>query len=164
MAAGSTYTPIQSITGTGSSNSITFSSIPSTYTDLVLICNFQLTTGAGTSWVRFNGDTGTNYSDTYIYGNGSTATSGRHSTIAQSYCADADSAGIVTSIHHFENYANTTTYKTFLSRSNLVIAGVAAYVGLWRSTAAINSITFSNTSGGNFNTSSTFTLYGITAA
>jgi hypothetical protein len=161
----STYTSIATTTGTGISNTITFSSIPSTYTDLILICNSQLTLNAGTGWLRFNGDSGTNYSDTYLYGDGTSATSGRHSSIAQSYCSDATASGFVTSIHHIQNYANTTTYKTFLSRSNYAPGGVAAYVGLWRSTSAINSITFSNTaSPGYYTTSSTFTLYGVTAA
>ena len=161
MAAGSTYTPIATTTGTGGSNAITFSSIPSTYTDLILVCNFLLTANSGTGWIRFNGDTGTNYSDTYLYGNGTSASSGRHSNIAQSYCADADSVTPVISIHHIQNYANTTTYKTFLSRSNLASSGTAAYAGLWRSTAAINSITFSNNASANITSSSTFTLYGV---
>jgi hypothetical protein len=64
------------------------------------------------------------------------------------------------------NYSNTTTYKTALNRSNQAAGGVDATVGLWRSTAAIDTIRFyANTNGSqNFLTGSTFTLYGIAAA
>jgi hypothetical protein len=63
------------------------------------------------------------------------------------------------------NYANTTTYKTVLARSNVTDFRVAAIVGLWRSTSAINTIQLrSDNSSYNFTTGSTFTLYGISAA
>ena len=63
------------------------------------------------------------------------------------------------------NYANTTTYKTVLSRdalNNASDGAVEAFVGLWRSTSAINTIQIKPDSG-NFNTG-TFSLYGILAA
>jgi len=58
------------------------------------------------------------------------------------------------------NYANTTTNKTILSRSNAADKGVMATVSLWRNTAAINSITLL-ASANNFATGSTFSLYGV---
>jgi hypothetical protein len=61
------------------------------------------------------------------------------------------------------NYSNATTYKTMLSRANNGAAGVDAIANLWRSTAAISSITVKIT-GGNMKAGSTFTLYGIAAA
>jgi hypothetical protein len=61
------------------------------------------------------------------------------------------------------NYSNATTYKTALARTSE--DGVAAaYVGLWRSTSAITSITIDKGSSDNFASGSTFTLYGIKAA
>jgi hypothetical protein len=66
---------------------------------------------------------------------------------------------------NIQNYANTTTYKTALNRSNAASQGVEALVTLWRSTAAINSITISTDNGGSIiDTGSTFSLYGIKSA
>jgi hypothetical protein len=62
------------------------------------------------------------------------------------------------------NYANTTTYKTALSRANNAAGGVDAVVGLWRSTAAINSIKMAIGGGYSYAAGTTFTLYGIAAA
>jgi hypothetical protein len=61
------------------------------------------------------------------------------------------------------NYANTTTYKTVLSRANNSAAGTEAIVGLWRSSAAITSMTVLSETG-NIAIGSTFSLYGILAA
>jgi hypothetical protein len=74
-------------------------------------------------------------------------------------------------IFHIQNYSNSTTYKTWLSRANrassaLDYQGTDAVVGLWRSTAAITSITVKNRRGGvdyNFASGSNFKLYGIQA-
>ena len=72
-----TYDPIATTTISGSStNTYTFSSIPSTYTDLVLaFANFQGTTNYSFA-LRFNGDSGSNYSYTVLEGNGTSASSG----------------------------------------------------------------------------------------
>jgi hypothetical protein len=67
------------------------------------------------------------------------------------------------SIHNFMNYSNTTTYKTILSRSNNSAIGTDAVVGLWRSTAAINTIKILPANNA-FEVGSSFTLYGIKAA
>ena len=169
MAAGSTYTPIATTTASGSVSSITFSSIAGTYTDLVLIASASLASGAENLRLRFNSDTGSNYSNTVLVGSGSGAASTRASN--QTYIS-ADSNGYVTTtnniyIINIQNYANTTTNKTALIRANNAAAaasGVDAIVGLWRSTSAITSVTLLNLGGVNFTTSSTFTLYGIAAA
>jgi len=78
MAAGSTYTPIATTTLGSSATSYTFTSIPSTYTDLVIVAQIK---GDTTTYLnlRFNGDTGSNYSRTTLSGNGSTASSERRS-------------------------------------------------------------------------------------
>jgi hypothetical protein len=162
----STYEPIATTTLGSNAASYTFSSIPSTYTDLVIVVSCR---GTGNSVMRFqiNGDTGSNYSDTQLYGNGTTAGSGRDSSVTYSYLgafgmATATSTFDV-SVINFMNYANTTTYKTVLSRNNEVSNGTNATVGLWRNTAAITSITLLKGTG-DFTTGSTFTLYGIKAA
>lgn len=165
MAAGSTYTPIATYTLLGSASSYTFSSIPTTYTDLVLV--MTATQGAGTSVYCQVGngsvDTGSNYSYTGLYGSGSAAGSARASNQTGAYLGYLGSTTIYNAINHFMNYSNTTTYKTILNRKNQSDQYVEADVALWRSTAAINTIKIYPQSG-NFDAGSTFTLYGIAAA
>lgn len=164
MAAGVTYTPIATYTVSGSSTSlISFSSIPSTYTDLVIAGQSATSSNGSYFQVQYNSDGGSNYSATYITGNGSSASSGRNSnqtSMAFGYTGVANQFMAVT-INIF-NYANTTTYKTLLMRDGN--AGTQAETGvyLWRSTAAINRIDI--TGSATFTAGSTFTLYGITAA
>lgn len=160
----STYVPIQAITLSSAVASIEFTGIPQTYTDLVLVSSARLTGGGGTAWIRLGNnsfDTGSNYSATFIYGNGTTATSGRFSNIAQAWAGDADSANFVINTYHFQNYSNTTTNKTILTRGGSASTGTYAYVQLWRSTAAINQIQFSSNASNTFVAGSTFTLYGV---
>lgn len=160
----STYTPIATTTISSASSSYTFSSIPSTYTDLVLVTNV-IATGDLQINCRVNGDTSTNYSTTYLAGNGTSAVSSRQSNAAfmgTDYYFSATTNGNV-SILHFMNYSNTTTNKTMINRANAADKGVMANVSLWRSTAAINAIQLYATAN-NFNIGSTFTLYGIAAA
>ena len=166
MAAGSTYTPIATTTLGSAQATATFSSISGSYTDLVIVA--QLTTAAPTNMrIRFNGDTGTNYSDTILTGNGSTATSLKetgNTAALLDWNAYPTSTTIATLIINIMNYANTTTYKTFINRANNASGGTEANVGLWRSTSAINEIQVRTSSGGNIAIGSTFTLYGILAA
>lgn len=162
-----TYTLISSAVGTGSVASFTFSSIPATYTDLVLIVNGGITSGITDLNMRFNGDTGTNYSTTGLYGTGSVAGTARASNLTAVYIEQAaapDTSFSYNFICNFMDYANTTTYKTAIARANMVVSGrgVDLGVGLWRSTAAINSLTVFTTT--NFSSGTTFKLYGIEAA
>ena len=164
MAAGSTYTKIATTTTSGNASSVTFSSIPATYTDLIIIFNGSAGATSG-DLATFNGDTGANYSTTFLRGDGSSAASGRVPS------ANSINPGLTfgtsqsTYIMQIMNYANTTTYKTALYRSSSVATSsyVGAAVALWRSTAAINTINFF-TSGTNYVNGSTFSLYGVTAA
>jgi len=166
MAAGSTYEPIASTTLGSSASSVTFSSIPQTYTDLVLI-----TEGIGASGgsydvdmnVRLNSDTGGNYSFTYFYGNGSTTNANRGTNTSNGIIGGVNDSGRSMSICHFNNYSNTDTYKTFIARINRPTL-VAAFVNLWRSTSAISTIYLYPDSSKSFAAGFTFTLYGITAA
>ena len=164
-----TYEPIATTTLSSAQSSVTFSSISGSFTDLVLVMNAKGTgfTGSGTyPYVRYNSDSGTNYSRTYLSGNGSAASSGRGSSENLQYLVGGtyvDGTFAYNSITHFMNYSNTTTHKTMLSRANNSGVQVDALVGLWRSTSAITSIIVYSSSG-NFDTGSTFSLYGITAA
>lgn len=159
-----TYEPIATQTLGSSATSIGFGSIPSTYTDLVLVANFNiLTSGSANTKVWFNGDTATNYSCTYIYGSGTAAVSGRFSNQSFIYAGDIGT-NRSTTIFQINNYSNTTTNKTAIIRDNITISGVSAWVGLWRSTAAISTINFGPTGGYSLDAGSTFTLYGIKSA
>ena len=167
MPAGNTYEAIATNTVSGSSTTtITFSSIPSTYTDLILVLNAATGSSVRDAIVRFNSDSGTNYSNTDLKGSGSTATSTRDSNSNAAYFGWA--TAITTSfesinIMHIQNYSNTTTYKTALARGNTASRYVSTTVNLWRSTSAINTITCI-ANGDNFAAGSTLSLYGIKAA
>jgi hypothetical protein len=156
-----TYDPIASITLGAASSSVTFSAIPQTYTDLVVVM-FSDQTASSISRVQFNGDTATNYSSTNLVGDGSTATSSRATTDSAVTVTSATTSDNI-SIINIMNYSNTTTNKTFLIRRNDAAVTVQLNVGLYRSTSAITSIRlFSNSS--TFTSNSTFNLYGIKAA
>jgi hypothetical protein len=167
-----TYTPIATQTLASATASVTFSTIPSGYTDLVLVINTRSNTTSASDtklYVNFNGDTGSNYSQTFLFGNGSTAGSSRASNQAFIYAGDISAtggssyAGISTVILQVQNYSNTTTNKTLLSRVSSPNVFAEAVVGLWRSTAAINSIALDLEGTPQFISGSTFTLYGIKA-
>ena len=168
MAAGNTYRPIATTTVSGSStNTYTFSSISGSYTDLVLIINTGAVSAGNTFQMTVNGDTATNYSQTELWGNGTTASSGRRSTEASWYITGSrvgnDTTLTSMSRVFLMNYSNATTYKTILNRQDSAGKGTMGMVGLWRSTAAITSITITTPSD-NFLSGSTLTLYGILAA
>ena len=174
MPAGSTYTPIATTTLGSNSNTFTFASIPNTYTDLVVVAVVAISGGATDIQYRFGNagsiDSGSNYSTTVLTGNGTAASSIRQTSqtyiLADYNAVPSSTLGNSTAIFQIMNYSNTTTFKTAFNRSNQAAGGVDATVGLWRSTAAIDTIRFyANTNGSqNFLTGSTFTLYGIASA
>lgn len=167
-----TYEPISTQTLVGTSSAVTFSSISGSYTDLVVVVSVNATTGGPLTRIRFNGDTGTNYSWTALNGNGSTAASTRAASQTQGYLCSYSTIPIAantfsTMIASIQNYSNSTTYKTCISRAATQGAptynGAEAVVSLWRNTDAITSIEIAPTSS-TFAAGSTFTLYGIKAA
>ena len=170
-----TYEPISNVTLTTGTPTVTFSTIPGTYTDLILVCNIGSDTSNAFPYLQFNSDTTSNYSYTELYGNGSNAYSVRSSNTTQLFNNDVSmKQGAVNSnaIYQIINYANTTTYKIALVRQNTLDAadynGTLAASGVWRKTPeAITRIDVKATrsgSGYNFTTGSTFVLYGIKAA
>jgi hypothetical protein len=170
MAAGSTYTPIATTTLGSAVSSYTFTSIPSTYTDLVLVIAGTVSVNGEGIVMQYNGDTSTIYSYTYLYGTGSSAASARQTGrgyAAINWGTAFSSTEQSNAVVNIQNYANTTTYKTALSRSNnpngSSFQGTEALVSLWSNTAAITSILVKSGSG-NLNTGFTLTLYGIAAA
>lgn len=160
----STYTPIASITLSSAQSSVTFSGIPQTYTDLVLVINGYDVDGNGYLTMQFNSDTGSNYSRTTLSGNGSTTSSIRNSNSTVLYpTIGSSSTNIGGDIIQIQNYSNSNTYKTLLFRGSQTGSATIAQVGLWRSTSAITSIKLSAASG-NIASGSTFNLYGVANA
>ena len=166
-----TYEPIASQTLGSNTASVTFSSIPATYTDLVVLASIRTVHGATQSvdcYVRFNGDTASNYSRTYLYGSGSSAASGRESSQTRIGAFYAPGGGATSNVFSAElltipSYANTNVYKTVLSSAGYSEGLVSRLVGLWRSTSAITSIEIGPASE-TMVTGTTISLYGIKAA
>jgi hypothetical protein len=160
-----TYEPIATQTLGTASSTVTFSSIPQTYTDLIVV-SAPLSGGGEEFVMRFNNDSGTNYSSTILWGSGSVAGSYRSFNETFALLNYYGSVGTTqnTQIFNIMNYSNSTTYKTVLGRAGRADSGVDGSVALWRNTAAITSITIRLKVGSNFSVGSTFTLYGIKAA
>ena len=164
--ATNTYTALRTTTLSSSASSVTLDLTGVTgYTDLVLVINGSNPTGDDSYGIRFNGDTtNTNYSTTGLYGTGTVAGSFRSSNDTR-LDAGRTSTTNSTSIINIQNYSNTTTYKTVLSRGNNAGGVVIAQAGLWRvSTPAISTITVSIYSGYTISAGTTFTVYGVAAA
>jgi hypothetical protein len=170
-----TYTPLARQVITTPSASVTFSSISSAYTDLILVAQYQCSANGGL-WIRYNGDTGTNYSVVNMIGSQNTISSYADSNEAYIW-ADTYYQGTGTVLSdraivkaQIMNYSNTTTFKTTLCRGDDVRTTgatdgtVNANVSTWRSTSAINSVNCIPAGSMNFVSGSTFTLYGILKA
>lgn len=161
MAAAQTYFPIAT-TSLGGSSSVTWSSL-GTYTDLRVIFN-----GGASDYLamQFNGDTGTNYSRTNMWGVWSTSGvySDRQNNESRFYLGDPANTMNNWSIIDIMNASNSTTYKPILARSKADANSRLYYFSeMWRSTSAVTSIKFYPNSG-TFTTGSTATIYGIVAA
>jgi hypothetical protein len=166
MAAGATYFPIATTTISSSVSTYTFSSIPTTYTDLILIANYGNAAGGNYAVRVGNGsvDTGSNYSRIVVYGTGSSAGSFLESSQTYLNLGNSNTALIANSITQFNNYSNTTTYKSWIDRSNATTGTTVLSNCLWNSTSAINTIQVFSPISSNFLSGTTFTLYGILEA
>jgi|688.fasta_scaffold1496060_1 hypothetical protein len=160
-----TYEKIATTTLGSAVASYEFTSITGSYTDLVLVINGSASVLDRSIRVQYNSDTGTNYSYTNLLGYSGGAISQRASNTNHTRLSAAlPTTAPGTIIAYFQNYSNTTTYKTHISRGGGLgdQSMTDVFVGLWRSTSAITSILiFPNT--GNFNSGMTLTLYGIKA-
>lgn len=167
-----TYQLISSNTLTTTASSVTFSAIPSTYTDLVLKGSVRTANASnnGNFLLTFNGDTSTVYSFTAVYGSGSVAASERASALSnvnEAEVAVGDSA-TANSFSSYETYIPNYTVSQFKPFSGIGMqernSATAVYMysvaNLWRNNAAITSITLT-ANGANFMASTSFYLYGI---
>lgn len=165
-----TYTLIASNTLSSSAASVTFSAIPATMTDLVLRCSVRGTRANTIAilYLEFNSDTGTNYSDTALSGNGATASSARSSsnTVARfGYIPAAN--GTANTFSNSEVYIPSYTVSQNkplsvfgVQEENSTTAYIEAGADLWRNTAAVSTIKLLP-SLNDFASGSSFFLYGI---
>lgn len=168
-----TYEAIESTT-LGSSGIVTFTNIPQTYTDLVLIFNGGITNDYWSIIARINSDTGANYGTSFLYAETSGAVSSGAGFGSTYMTIGGTGTGFRSNnlnnivIANFMNYSNSSTRKTVLSRGDSGQTGVSAMTSVWNQTASITSISLlcSASNGGTTNlyANSTISLYGIKAA
>jgi hypothetical protein len=167
-----TYVNIATTTLGSNTTSVTFSGIPSTYTDLVVRMSVRGNDSTPSDWalVRFNSDTATNYSVTRVFGDGVTANSGRNSSATSTRIFGAATAAGATAntFSNLEIYIPSYTasqnkpFSAFgASENNATTAEIAANAGLWRNTATISSMAITPFGSTLWLSGSTFYLYGI---
>ena len=157
--------------GSGGTASVTFSSISQTYTHLQIRWLMRSNRASGTNdglQVRFNSDTGSNYSNHLLYGDGSGAyaAAGANTTSmplgygsSNNNISNTFGAGVIDIL----DYTNTNKYKTtrFLGGADKNGSGVVSlYSSVWLSTSAVTSITLTPQTD-NWVQYSSFALYGI---
>ena len=166
-------------------SSVSFSSIPSTYTDLYVSFTWRNTAAGSGAGLRFNSDTGSNYSYRALRGEGSSVDSFNSATWASNFGTAYDEFifwGVTTSAYtsntfasggiYIPNYAGSTnksvSIETVAENNSSTVNTIYVVAGLWSSTAAIDTITFivdPYASGSpSIASGSSFFLYGITKA
>ena len=160
MPAGvSAYVPLANVTLSSSAASVTFSSISQAYRDLVLVFNGATASTSGVS-IRFNSDSGSNYSYVQMLGNGSTASTSAGTT-TEARMVNSNGTDCVGTANIFD-YSTTDKHKSVLSRGDTAAASTRAHAVRWANTNAITSLTvFGEVA--NINAGSTFALYGVSA-
>jgi len=181
--AAASYESIATATGTGSSGTITFSSIPSTYTHLQLRVMSKVTATGVASYpatLRLNGATGSIYAEHFLYGDGASAGASAGNSpsttsialwkiSASSKTSSPDMANItgvmIIDIHDYASASKNKTIRYFAGVDTNSSVSNASYVtlgsGLYGATTAVTSLSIITDGGTNFTTSSVFSLYGI---
>ena len=162
-----TYELISTGNGNGSADTITLSSIPATYTDLVLVIKAKNVSGAISGVrLRFNGDTTDgNYSGVRVSVGPSTIDDERDP--AGSYVINAVNDEFNVGVVNIMGYSSTAFRKSTLTLSGWARSGsdfIRVHLGTWKDTSAITSVTLFNDSSYAWTTDSTITLYGIKAS
>ena len=156
-------TALAQITLQASASSITFSGIPNTYRDLILVFQGTTTPANGAGFVRFNSDSANNYNNVIMAGNTTPPYSGLRTGIsaidfAQDFAVEAGANNA--SVLQVLDYSATDKHKTVITRTNIGSSNVpAAMIGRWTSSAAINSVTFTLNQNA-YAAGATFSIYG----
>jgi hypothetical protein len=169
------YSSIQTVTvGSGGASSISFTSIPSTYTHLQIrgITRATASDTASQSQMRINGDSGNSYTLHDLYGTGSTT--GAENGFGSGYnymfgfdrttAANSTANTFGTFIMDIVDYSNTNKYKTVRCLSGYDSNGSGQskfWSSLWLSTSAVTSLVMSPQDGSNYAQYSSFALYGV---
>jgi hypothetical protein len=162
---------IATTTATGSTADVTFSSIPQDYTHLQLRMIIKgHTANTNNTQIRFNSDTGTNYSWHYLRGTGSAAQSSAGATQSGMQIGNHPSTAVASAFAVFVvdilDYKDTNKFKTIRTISgydlNNTDGVVALFSGNWRSTSAISTIRIFP-GADSFGQYSSFQLYGVKA-
>ena len=161
----STNTPIATQTLTSAASSVTFSSIPQGYTDLIIVVNAIAVSGTiNVINMTYNNDTTSGlYSTSRMVGTGSGYDNDRTSNGNVIYSGLISSTAPNSEIYEIQNYSNSTIYKTCLCRSGVPDNQIRFLAGLWRNTAPITSLTLTHNGSINFAIGSIFSIYGIQA-
>ena len=166
-----TYRLISSVTvGSGGAANIEFTSIPQTYTDLILFTSLRDDAGSFTGGITFNNST-TSYSNRYLRGDGATPTSAGGSvttyveslSVGSTFTANTFSNSYI----YIPNYTSSTNNKSVsvdsVTENNATTAYGEILAGLWSNTSAITEIDIT-AGAGSFVQYSTAYLYGISNA
>jgi hypothetical protein len=158
--ATATYIALANTTLSSATSSVTFSSIPATYRDLVLVVNGSITDDDRFGLLQFNADTGNNYNYVYVANTSSGAQT------SKSGSEWMYGIGQMAATIQIMDYSATDKHKTVLVRNAAGTALVYMYAGRWANTNAINSIKLLTTTTGyspssTFTSGTTFSLYGI---
>jgi hypothetical protein len=163
-AAGGSFESIATLTGDGTATSLTFSSIPSSYKHLQIRAITKDTSGEEVG-IRYNGDTGTNYSHHYIRSFGPSASGSATQSRINFMGITISTANVMgATIIDLHDYASSTKYKTvraFMGYENNSSGSIYLSSGLWQDTSAVTSLTLLNIGGVAFTTTTVFSLYGI---
>lgn len=160
-----TYVAIATTTvGAAGTNTIEFTSIPQTYTDLLIKLSSRPTTGAagGDLSIGFNSST-SSFTSRYLLGSGSAASSSTGTVLVGLVGSTTTASTFASTEIYIPNYTSSN-YKSYSVESceeaNATLAYMAILAGLWSNTAAITSIQLTNARP-TFAQYSTATLYGI---
>lgn len=158
-----TYRALANFTVTTNTATVTFSSIPNTFRDLVLVIEGTVTTAAN-KIIRFNNDSGTNYPWVYMSGNGSsvlTSNNASTSLLTEAVAAMNTTDRLFTQIDIMD-YSATNKHKIALVKGGRSGAGIDSIVCRWTNASnAISSISCSLNNAASYTSGTTFALYGI---
>lgn len=148
------WVPLATTTLSSSATSVTFSSIPQGYRDLIVVINGKGSIDENPTYT-INGSTA-NFNWVRMSGNGSTTVSdsNTNNTIGRM------GTGETSIIAQFFDYSATDKHKTFLIRNDYTAGDLRGIAARWASTAAINSLSFGIRLSGSYLTGTTFSLYG----
>jgi hypothetical protein len=158
-----TYTPLATVTLASSASSVTFSSIPATYRDLILVTDTLASVNDAVFTMRFNSDNGANYRRVFLYGNGTSAISGvstgNSAILSNVFTSDRSITRV-----QLMDYSATDKHKILLTRWDTARTGgfTLAQTTRWANSSAISSIQLFQDSG-TISAGSRIDLYGVIA-